>query len=92
MPSGYGLYLKSDYEGLIKSRFVSFTGEIVSKKFIEKLKEKRDEIDALLVEKMIFTEKEEFNFKNTKNCYLCGKEFLCEEQKVRDHDHFTAKF
>ena len=32
------------------------------------------------------------DFKNTKNCYACDKEFKKEEDKVKDHCHHTGKY
>lgn len=42
--------------------------------------------------KMIFTEKDEYEFKKAKICWICKGEFLNPWDKVRDHCHFTGKY
>ena len=42
--------------------------------------------------KIIFTEKDEKDFNDAKKCYACEKEFLEENEKVKDHCHFPVKY
>ena len=41
---------------------------------------------------LIMTEKEEYLFQQSNNCWICKKLIDYEDEKVRDHCHITGKF
>ena len=43
-------------------------------------------------ENLIMTEKEEYLFQQSNNCWICKKLIDNEDEKVRDHCHTTGKF
>ena len=51
-------------------------------------KKKKDQFNKNLV----MTEKEEYLFQQSNNCWICKKLIDNEDEKVRDHCHITGKF
>ena len=95
-PSGYGLYLKSDNEELIKSFYENetFDGD-VAKAFVKRLIEIRDEVDSIPSAGMIFTEEDEEKHNLASSCYICGEGFVEDDKdkiKVRDLCHFSGEY
>ena len=45
-----------------------------------------------IAKKIIMTEKEEYLFQQSNNCWICKKLIDNEDEKVRDHCHITGKF
>jgi len=43
-------------------------------------------------ENMIWGEKEAILFESATHCHICSNEFKNENEKIKDHDHFTGKF
>ena len=41
---------------------------------------------------LVITEKEEYLFQQSNNCWICKKLIDNEDEKVRDHCHITGKF
>ena len=41
---------------------------------------------------LIMTEKEEYLFQQSNNCWICKKVIDNEDEKVRDHCHITGRF
>ena len=41
---------------------------------------------------LVMTEKEEYLFQQSNNCWICKKIIDNEDEKVRDHCHITGKF
>ena len=41
---------------------------------------------------MIISKKEQNDFKNTKSCHICNKEYNNDDVPVRDHCHVTGKY
>ena len=95
VPSGYGLYLRSDNDEKLKSEYFNetFDGN-VAKAFVQKCIEIRDKCDSLTAEDMIFTEEDELKYNLSTKCWICDKQFSDDDDdiKVRDHCHFTGKF
>ena len=74
--SGYGLFVKSDYENTFPSFYENetFDGD-VGKAFVKRLIEIRDDIENIPVKKMIFTEEDEANYNSANTCWICEGEF-----------------
>ena len=43
-------------------------------------------------QKMNLSEKDKKDYENAKQCYLCQKEFIDTDGKVRDHDHLSGAY
>ena len=69
-PSGYRLFVKSDYENTVQSFYKNetFDGDI-RKSFVKRVIEIRNEIENISAKKMIFTEEDEANY-NSSNTIL----------------------
>ena len=91
-PSGYGLYVKSDYQDTFKSYYdhETFDGDI-AEAFVKKLIKIRDDIDEISSHEMIFSEQDWESFKNASTCWICNEGFT-KDAKVRDHRHFSGKY
>ena len=99
-PSGFCFIVKSfddeKYENTVRYTKRS-ENEDISKIFVQELEKVVKEIyEIFKVEvEMIFTEEDEKDFENAKECYACGREFDGYSEylkKCRDHDHFTGKY
>ena len=95
IPSGYGYVIVSPYEDFNKDVKI-YRGESAAEHFVNSLDEDYKSFQKKLekVEDMIFTEKDEADFKSNDTCYICKKPFTFIEngQKVRDHDHLTGSY
>ncbi len=71
-----------------------YTGQNSVEWFLERLIEIEKEIIEILYDdkRMIFTENDYMLFQQSKRCYICKREFIDKDTKVRDHDHLTGKF
>ena len=64
-------------------------------KFVEQLSEIKETILSkmktnLPMEKL--TEEQQLQFKNATRCSICNKKFQEDDERVRDHCHFTGKY
>ena len=41
---------------------------------------------------MIFNANNQIDFNNATKCFICGKDFVAGDTKVRDHCHFTGRY
>ena len=95
-PSGFCFYIKGIVDKKIKPIIYTKTKEDdqVSKVFVEKLKEVTEGIynDFYRRPKPLrLTREEEKLFEKAVNCHICSRE-IREDDKVRDHCHFTGKY
>ena len=99
-PSGFCFIVRifddEKYENAVRYTKHS-ENEDISKIFVQELEKVVKEIyEIFKVEvEMIFTEEDEKDFENAKECYACGREFDGYSEylkKCRDHDHFTGKY
>ena len=74
--------------------FKLFSGSETSLNFCKILENEIVRIRHLMENEkgIVMSQEEEESFQNSKVCYLCGKEFSLEDQKVRDHCHLTGKY
>ena len=93
-PFCFGIYIKSDYEDLCKSKYKKYYGEDASQIFgdyiIKLHNDFEDKLKTNIPLKM--TNKDKINFENAEQCYYCYKPFNEEIEdylKVRDHDHYN---
>ena len=95
-PASFVYYIKSFNESVYKSKLRRYVKENeedpdVIDVFINWLEEDVKIIAELGNEKMKITPKEEEQFKQASNCWICGK-LLNLEDRVRDHCHFTGRY
>ena len=95
-PASFVYYIKSFNEKVYKSKKREYVKEEeddldVIDVFINWLEEDVKEIANLGNEKMVITKKEEEEFKQASNCWICGK-LLNLDDRVRDHCHFTGRY
>ena len=95
-PASFNYYIKSFNESVYKSKNRTYIKEEeedpdVIDVFINWLEEDVKEIANLGNEKMIITEKEEEQFKQASDCWICRKKLYLED-RVRDHCHFTGRY
>ena len=90
--SSYGIYVKSKYPKLYKSKYYSYRKEDVIQKFCEWIKKTQKEFYEILKtnEPIKMTEEDKEDFENATECYYCNEELGTD--RVKDHDHLTGKY
>jgi len=63
-------------------------------KFVEQLSEIKHEIFSKMNvnEPMDTTDEQELEFRKASRCSICNKNFKPDDEKVRDHCHFSGKY
>ena len=90
-PSGYSIFTHCSFDKS-KNKLNYYRGEDCMKKFCKDLKEHA--IKIINCEKKVMaplTKEEEEDYNNQEFCYICKKEFI-DDNKVRDHCHYTGKY
>ena len=90
-PSSFCYYIKCFDNEVYEPKLVSYTGEDAAQKFVEMLEEDIKIIANIPEKKMIFGEKEKEQFYKETKCWICKEEFE-NDDKVRDHCHFTGRY
>ena len=95
-PVSFVYYIKSFNESVYKSQLRIYVKENEEDPdpidvFINWLEEDVKIIAELGNEKMKITDKEQEQFKQASNCWICGK-LLNLQDRVRDHCHFTGRY
>ena len=86
IPSGYSIYTNCSFD-----KSIYYRGEDCMKRFCKDLKDHATKIINFKKKIMTPLTKEEEDDYNKENiCYICKKEF--NNDKVRDHCHFTGKY
>ena len=95
VPVSFNYYIKSSNESVYESRSRGYTKEKpedpnAEDVFIEWLEEDVKAIANIKPKKMVFTEEDEKQFNKASNCWICrGK---LENDRVRDHCHYTGRY
>ena len=94
-PLSFSYYIKSFNEDVYKSRLRKYTklkpeDEDAADVYIKWLEEDVKEIANLEVKEMIFTEEEREQHDKASDCWICGE--ALENDKVRDHCHYTGRY
>ena len=92
-PCGYMLNVVSRIDNTCQPYL--YRGEDCMKQFVEKLTEIRNDMfEKMNVNKPMddLTNEQKIEFKLASNCSICGKKFEPDDEKVRDHCHFTGKY
>lgn len=90
-------YLIKRFDGKVIKRFryiMQKENEDLGEKFVKCLEKDLELVFEALasVKDLIMTAEDEENYKQAENCYICCKEFIGENYKVRDHCHITGKY
>ena len=89
IPSGYSIYTNYSFDKS-NNKLSYYRGEDCMKRFCKDLKDHATKIIDFKKKSMIpLTKEEEDNYNKENICYICKKEF--NNDKVRDHCHFTGK-
>ena len=90
IPSGYSIYTNCSFDKS-NNKLSYYRGEDCMKRFCKDLKDHATKITDFKKKIMIpLTKEEEDNYNKENICYICKKEF--NNDKVRDHCHFTGKY
>ena len=94
-PVSFVYYIKSFNESVYKSRIKGYTQKEEKDPnaidvFIKMLENDVKDIANIEVKPMIFIEEDQKQFNKALNCWICGKEL--ENDRVRDHCHFTGRY
>jgi len=72
--------------------FTKTREENVSNIFVERLEKEIDRVWSSEVKPMIMTDEDKINFDGATRCWICQKDLVEGDQKVRDHCHYSGKF
>ena len=90
IPSGYSVYTNCSFDKS-DNKLSYYRGEDFMKRFCKNLRDHATKIINFKKKTMIpLTKEEEDNYNKENICYICKKEF--NNDKVRDHCHFTGKY
>ena len=95
-PSGFSYYIKSLYEDDIKSEkrtYIKTKEEEPDAEdvFVKWLEEDVKKIANIKPKEMVIMEEEEKQFNKASDCWICGEK-LGNDDKVRDHCHYTGRY
>ena len=90
IPSGYSIYTSCSFDKS-NNKLSYYRGEDCMKRFFKDLKDHATKLIDFKKKIMTpLTKEEEDNYNKENICYICKKEF--NNDKVRDHCHFTGKY
>ena len=90
-PISFYYYIKSfDSEVSLPIKERSYTGKNAEQVFLKYLEEDIRAIANIEKKEIIFGEKERYNEETS--CWICKKEFGENEEKVKDHCHYTGRY
>ena len=90
VPSGYSIYTNCSFDKS-NNKLSYYRGEDCMKRFCKDLKDHATKIIDFKKKTIIpLTKEEEDNYNKENTCYICKKDF--NNDKVRDHCHFTGKY
>ena len=96
--NSFGIYIKSNYNNLIRSQYFDYIGTDAKEKFVETIvlilndiyKKLHKYSDANKTAKLTPPPQQQFN--NATNCYICNVPFNKQVTKIREHNHFNGKY
>ena len=90
-PTSFRYYINCFDDKVYEPKLESYTGQDAAQKFVEMLEKDIREITNIPEKKMIFGKEEKERFDMATNCWICKEEFE-DDDKVRDHCHFTGRY
>ena len=92
-PISFYYYIKSfDSEVSLPIKERSYTGKNAAQVFLKYLEEDIRTIANIEKKEIIFGEKEKERYNEETRCWICKKEFGENEEKVKDHCHYTGRY
>jgi len=91
-PSGFCFFVKCLGKFSQPVLFTKTREENVSNIFVERLEKEIDLVWSSEVKPMMMTDEDKINFDGATRCWICQKDFVEGDQKVRDHCHYSGKF
>ena len=92
-PISFYYYIKSfDSEVSLPIKERSYTGKNAEQVFLKYLEEDIRAIANIVKKEIIFGEKEKERYNEETSCWICKKEFGENEEKVKDHCHYTGRY
>ena len=92
-PISFYYYIKSlDNEVSLPIKERSYTGKNAEQVFLKYLEEDIRAIANIEKKEIIFGEKEKERYNEEARCWICKKEFGKNEEKVKDHCHYTGRY
>ena len=92
-PISFYYYIKSfDSEVSLPIKESSYTGKNAEQVFLKYLEEDICAIANIEEKEIIFGEKEKERYNEETSCWICKKEFGKNEEKVKDHCHYTGRY
>ena len=89
-PISFFYYIKCFDDNVFEPVLRSYTGEDAMQKFVEWLENDVKEIAKIPPKKMMFGKKEAEQYNKETKCWICKGEL--NNDKVRDHCHFTGRY
>ena len=89
-PISFSYYIKCFDDNVYESRLRSYTGVDTMGKFVECLEEDVKIIANIPEQDMIFGKEEAERFNKETKCWICKEDL--DNDKVRDHCHFTGRY
>ena len=94
-PCGFCYHIKCSFDEKL-SKTVTYRmkneDEDITKICVEMIEDDIARIQSIPPKPLILTQDDWDDFKNATKCWICQKEFEENEEKVRDHCHFTRRF
>ena len=92
-PISFYYYIKSfDSEVSLPIKERSYTGKNADRVFLKYLEEDIKMIANIKKKEIIFVEKEKERYNEETRCWICKGEFGENEEKVKDHCHYTGRY
>ena len=92
-PISFYYYIKSfDSEVSLPIKERSYTGKNAEQVFLKYLEEDICAIANIEEKEIIFGQKEKERYNEETSCWICKKEFGKNEEKVKDHCHYTGRY
>ena len=92
-PVSFYYYIKSfDSEVSLPIKERSYTGKNADRVFLKYLEEDIKKIANIPEKEIIFGEKEKERYNEETRCWICKGEFDENEEKVKDHCHYTGRY
>ena len=95
-PISFSYYIKSFDNNVYESKLRKYTGEDAMEKFVEWIEEDVKDIANISDVEMIISSDELKQFDEATKCWICNEKFDdtddTDDEKVKDHCHYTGRF
>ena len=92
-PISFSYYIKSFDDNVYESKLRKYTGEDAMEKFVDWIEEDAKDIANIPDVEMIISSDELKQFNEATKCWICkGKFDDVDDEKVKDHCHYTGRF